>query len=288
MIGIDLPNDFTKRKSISDIFDKIAKKIFGSDDIKNVYFMYQGKKRQFKTRDSVKNFLVARDFYEYDFINITQEVFKYNKLSNYRKELLKELSVKVCPYCNVHFIGGFVDNNGQEKEVADIDHFYPKSQYPEYGLCLYNFIPACQICNQRIKGTKKMTPKTHIYPYDESFEGNSNFKINNLVKHILQNEDVEITLTNPNENERVANSIERFKLKQRYQNFSQEASELVERVQMYNEVYSDSLISDFENLDINKKQMTELIFGRKVSVAEYGQIPLGKFKEDILKQLGVR
>lgn len=120
-----------------------------------------------------------------DYNSICQ-IFNYKQLKNeYRHRILNEMDVPVCPYCNMNYTIGY-KKNGSIKNTADIDHYYIKSEYPEYALCLYNFVPACPVCNQKIKGATGMTVKTHIYPHRDSFEGKSHFQITNLLEYLIQ------------------------------------------------------------------------------------------------------
>lgn len=38
----------------------------------------------------------------------------------------------------------------------DLDHFLPKSKCPLVGLSLYNFVPSCQVCNEKLKKQEEL------------------------------------------------------------------------------------------------------------------------------------
>lgn len=38
----------------------------------------------------------------------------------------------------------------------DLDHLLPKSKCPIVGLSLFNFVPSCQVCNEKLKGDKEL------------------------------------------------------------------------------------------------------------------------------------
>lgn len=67
-----------------------------------------------------------------------------NKHLSKAKEILYDNVYKVnhnkCPYCMIN-------------EPNTLDHYYDKSDYPEYSVFVPNLIPCCSKCN-RIKGTK--------------------------------------------------------------------------------------------------------------------------------------
>jgi len=104
----------------------------------------------------------------------TQQYVKDSTLINYdlisedkRHELLESLKIKCCPYCNRQYITIWFDENNSVHSTADLDHFYQKTIYPLFALSLFNFVPSCQICNSRMKGSK--TIKT-LYPYEEGMD----------------------------------------------------------------------------------------------------------------------
>ena len=68
-----------------------------------------------------------------------------------------EFNIYSCYYCESTFIGTY---NDKSDRTFDIDHFFPKEQYPIFALSLYNFVPSCQICNSRIKGSSNFL---HFY-----------------------------------------------------------------------------------------------------------------------------
>lgn len=82
--------------------------------------------------------------------------YRYNQIN--KKALVRITGITVCPYCNRNFI-----NVTEEANTSQLDHFFPKNEYPLFALCFYNLIPSCYGCNN-----KKSTSKFYISPYDES------------------------------------------------------------------------------------------------------------------------
>lgn len=66
-------------------------------------------------------------------------------------------SVEGCPYC-----GGI-------GSVRELDHFLPKSKYPQFSLLTSNLVPSCKICNQDLKksGFAKTYEDQIIHPYND-------------------------------------------------------------------------------------------------------------------------
>lgn len=84
-----------------------------------------------------------------------------------RNRILASLNIKCCPYCNRQYITVWREETGNEHATADLDHFYQKDQYPLFALSLFNFVPSCQICNSRMKGSKEIET---LYPYTEGMD----------------------------------------------------------------------------------------------------------------------
>lgn len=92
-------------------------------------------------------------------------------------KIVDDIGLKVCPYCGQNYIGKvlYPRNNGQMHVArAQIDHFYPKGQYPFLALSYANFVPCCASCNMSHKhienvlddhGRLRIMPP---YSFDES------------------------------------------------------------------------------------------------------------------------
>lgn len=113
------------------------------------------------------------------------KVFNYNKYEKiFRNDIMSSLKISVCPYCNRQYITSWDDvknnkgTNKRRKSTADLDHFYPKSEYSLFALCLFNFVPSCQVCNSRMKLSNFFDDHGNrpIYPYTESFDDLAVFK----------------------------------------------------------------------------------------------------------------
>lgn len=91
---------------------------------------------------------------------------KYNAYS-----FIEELEVTVCPYCDDEYID-IVKVEGRQKRTSEVDHFFPKSEYPALAMCFYNLVPCGQVCNG-LKTDDELGSNpheanieslTHIYP----------------------------------------------------------------------------------------------------------------------------
>lgn len=80
------------------------------------------------------------------------EAYTTAEIKKYRNELFL-LSLK-CPYCCLN-------------ETQTLDHYLPKSKFPEYTLFSFNLIPVCYICNSKYKKEKYRNGESRlfIHPY---------------------------------------------------------------------------------------------------------------------------
>lgn len=226
---------------------------------------------------------ISKNLYGYE--NTFKKYFKYKLLDNklnkttYRTAILKTIDVKVCPYCNINYTVEYKDTT-----MADLDHFYSQSIYPEYALCLYNFIPSCPVCNRKLKLSRNMTKETHIYPYEDSFEGKARFEIENIVNTQVNGEKLQLKLNVcSDEKNKVSNSKKVFKLEEVYNNFTDYAKDLLDKAIIYNDDYTQS-IKKFTYKSMNIKS---LVFGKELTEEDLCKTSLCKLKRDILKQLDI-
>lgn len=71
-----------------------------------------------------------------------------------KEKIVDDIGLRVCPYCGQSYIGSvsYPRSNGKMHIAkAQIDHFFPKGQYPFLALSYANFISCCPTCNQTHK-----------------------------------------------------------------------------------------------------------------------------------------
>lgn len=83
------------------------------------------------------------------------------------REFVQRLNISVCPYCNLNLLP--MDPISKGKRIyymsPDMDHYFYKGRYPFLSLNLYNFVPACDICNRRIKESREVDYSQMSHPY---------------------------------------------------------------------------------------------------------------------------
>lgn len=124
-----------------------------------------------KAWDQYIKFIKKKYESSYGFLN---QVFVYELLDRTTKgEIIDELGISVCPYCNRQYINNIVEQ-GKVRATADLDHFYYKSVFYLWKMSLYNFVPSCKICNSLFK---LQTNRDIPYPYLEEFGNSAIFDI---------------------------------------------------------------------------------------------------------------
>lgn len=74
-----------------------------------------------------------------------------NFIADFFTKNADKLKIHSCFYCDAAYTGVF-STDEEVRRTFDVDHFFPKSEYPMFSLSLYNFVPSCQVCNSRVKG----------------------------------------------------------------------------------------------------------------------------------------
>lgn len=200
-------------------------------------------------------------------------VFDYNKIDDKtRHTLMDSLNIPVCPFCNRQYITSLDDmKKGQKRSTADLDHFFPKSDYPLFALSLFNFVPSCQVCNSRMKSDNFMDDDgiRPIYPYEERFDDSVVFQASasNVkdAKELLmiwlgeRKDNLKIELDYGKKDDgaelteyqkHVKRSIELYHLEEVYQAHKNYVSDLMLKKRIYDDgEYLKGLKNIFENLN---------------------------------------
>ncbi|MGD9655451.1 MAG: HNH endonuclease [Sulfuricurvum sp.] len=221
--------------------------------------------------------------------NYKEKKFLTNNSKPYRAyELIKSLDINTCPYCNRNTIYNL---KYSKKRTSELDHFYPISKYPFFGLSFYNLIPSCKVCN-KIKSDN--TDREYINPYDERFDFNKNAKFDFKVKGVnfyRSKEEIKLTCKinkkiSLEEKKRIKNNIQDFKLFDLYQNHKDIVIELIQKEFTYNETYLDELMKNYEGtLFKNREDLMRLITCGYVSDEDLHKRPLSKLIKDISEEL---
>ena len=164
------------------------------------------------------------------------ESTKYNAYS-----LCENLNITVCPYCDEEYLDILKRDGKKTLRTLEIDHFYPKSEYPALAMCFFNLIPSGQNCN----GIKKeellgMNPYesdievcTHLYP---------DFPIGMNMEKITSSDC--IIKFHPKQG--MIQNVDKLRLEERYERHKGIAQKYITNLQSY----SDEKIEEFVKMGV--------------------------------------
>lgn len=284
----------------------IKEDLFFEYKVDKIKFLFRLMKKE-KNKKSILEYIFMRlkIFEEY----LPHKLFSYNNFPSdkgrwNRHKLLSLMGIEVCPYCQRNYITNY-EKDDEERTTGDLDHFYPKSLYPFLALSLYNFIPSCQICNSRFKGSKDTY--NSVYPYEESFDDlGAKFKTSKeIIDEIFGEKDtnffIEIDYKNLKNKERIEKSIKNLGLDKVYKkSHNQYVMNLLNTIEKYPEKYLESCVSIFDQFykDKTKDEKEKIIKYFKNSFndiikepyrkrIENGE-PLAKLTKDILEEFKIK
>lgn len=208
-------------------------------------------------------------------------IFNYDKfIRNQKKaqEVLRNLNVRVCPYCNHTYTLTLPSpkelDKGEEFKAtrATFDHFYGKTEYPYLAVSLFNLIPSCHTCNLN----KSASKEKFIYPYDLEFGKDAVFRVipdlsekkceyrGNILNFLCgENDNFSIKFMGGSDvylcngvslkarlsdieddelRERIIVSIRKFKLEELYKEHKQEIMDILKNRYYFNDQYVKTVI----------------------------------------------
>jgi len=228
----------------------------------------------------INYFIDSFDNYETDttFSLLTKRFeFYYDKIrDNFGKELQEENQIFICPYCQRNYIGIFENKTSTKGYTApDLDHFFPKSKYPFLATTISNLIPACSVCNQRLKGSKDTYEEAIPNPIE--MEDNILDKVSfNYSYNVIYIENLEAKTPE------IKNYIEFFKIQEQYSIHTEIVNDIKVKMNKYNRVKKDHLSKCCESL--NDKIIEDMVFHEYKYIDEK-KTPLWKLKKDIYEKI---
>lgn len=200
---------------------------------------------------------------------------QYKSVRNeYLPQILSDLNLNVCPYCNRHYI--YTVDNGK-RVSAQFDHFYCKTKYPYLALSFYNLIPCCPTCN-KAKGELQIK----INPYVEGFDDNCIIKIDSPLNCILQKGEWNVCIDG---DEKTMTNVEAFVLDQLYKKHNDYALEIVFKAIANEKGYLDSIKQEFKYMGLSEEVINSIIWNTSFSPEISVKRPLSKMTMDIINQV---
>lgn len=192
------------------------------------------------------------------------------------------LDITTCPYCNRSYT--FTIGEKDIKVRPQLDHFYPKSEYPYLALSFYNLVPVCPICNL-LKGEKLIS----FNPYKRSFGEKHKFIIQSSTQDLSWITDKsQIVIDIKSDPQEENKNIEVLGLKKLYNGHVDYVKEILDKASAYNASYYDAMINSFQGLGKTEEEIDRIVWGNYIETANHNQRPLSKLTRDILDQLKIK
>lgn len=252
--------------------DKKVEKAFPGYDFEKLVLAKPADLEHFIKNCTEKLSVFPKSYYSY---LSGDDKFFTNENKPYRsKDLVNNLGIKVCPYCNRNFI-----RPAGERRIDELDHFYPKSKYPFLALSFYNLIPSCKTCNQTFKKEKIIS----VNPYAAGCKAKFKLKINNT-KFYHSEEGFDIDFQGVEKE--LDKNFEVFHLAELYDQHKDIALEMIQKQLTYPDSYIDELFRKYEGtLFRNREDVLLHLSGNFVSEDDTGRRPLAKFNRDLAEHL---
>lgn len=243
-----------------------------------------------------------RSILKSDIIFLFDSIFDYSGFSKLDPEaswgpyqLLKELELNVCPYCNIQFT--YTVNKGHEKITRpDLDHFLAQNEgfNKHLQVSFFNLIPSCLVCNQRLKNDESTCYTTHLNPY----ESNPNHKhmrfdyIPKLLNGANGNSDditIQIKCDSmfPSIQEKVSGNKTLFCLEDIYQMHTDIVKDLIKRKEVWDASHISLTNNTYTNLNMSKSEAYKQLFCNYFDEIDFAKRPLSKLTKDIAEKLGL-
>ncbi|MBP3925188.1 hypothetical protein J6E39_08110 [bacterium] len=169
----------------------------------------------------------------------------------YKKEFFKNVE-KRCPFC-----GQLLESSGKadsDVPTADLDHFFPKFEYPQFSLLPQNLIPTCMECNRIEKHRKSILPSEFKLALEElgllkifQQHPNSHFKLYTSLSFDCNNK-----LFLKTNNEAIHKLIKLYGLNERYHTIKGKCFNILWSIVRYSNINSvESLERLLENMASN-------------------------------------
>lgn len=221
------------------------------------------------------------------------EYYQSHKIAPFFREHAEELKLHTCHYCNMAYINTFDyidDTDGRKKWKShfDLDHVLEKADYPILAFSLFNLVPSCPICNERMKRDKALAKGQKLLkkfsPTSGTFHFDSNVSmelmpVGGVVKRpFLKNRDAYELDFDCHLDKSYQKYIKMFRLKERYNYHKAEALRLKDLKMRYPATNVSSIAS---MLGLTFDEVNEDIFGLRFAKEEHRCFE--KLRRDMLK-----
>lgn len=202
------------------------------------------------------------------------------KRGSYFPKVFRKVGIKTCVYCNAQSTLTIEKSKGGGLSARyQLDHYYPKKDYPYLGIAIFNLYPVCTSCNLT-KGAKDY----HFELYKEQTEPSPfKFELDKASKALfLTSRDCKDLKVNFNS--QFGDTLNINKIYNEHQDI---AEEIILKQLAYNEEYRKTLNNLCGKHKITKQMIKRFILGNYTEEQEIHKRPFAKFMQDIGKEVGL-
>lgn len=290
---------YEQLQKIKRYLDKVIKKDFVNinscmkkykrEQIKSYHDLLLRRKKLSKKpyKEPAINKILGAKRIEYDDIYDDFALFleKYKKFidKKFNQWIIEITGFNVCPYCNIVY----TYNRGADV-TAQLDHFFPKSEYPMFAVCFYNLIPSCPACNKlKLDGMEELASPYKYGAFEDlhirwTFSGNADKSTLGELEEMIK---LEISSSDVSEEK----NIEKMKLRQAYERHRDYAGEMIKKVRIYSNKYTQEWISSIFDRGSGEKviapeEIERFYFSNYLQEEKFNKRPLSKMTKDIFKE----
>lgn len=196
------------------------------------------------------------------------EEAKYNAYS-----FIENMGVKICPYCEEEYLDVIEKSEGGKLRTLELDHFFPKGDYPGLAMCFYNLVPSGQACNGI-----KLNDMLGMSPYEADIEACTKLYPDLPLGVNMESVSVDDCIIKFHPTRGMKKNVEVLCLEQRYERHKPKAHRYLRNKQFYSNDKLDEMIR--MGWLASREQAFQLLYDLDVS----GNHPelLDKLKRDIL------
>lgn len=243
------------------------------DEFKEYIASINVKSPSFLNNDHDSNFVLRNIFISSCYDNNVFDKFSF----------VENIGVDTCPYCNRNYIYYLSSN---KKIKPQIDHFYPKSKYPFFGVSFYNLIPSCETCNGlNAKGDLDPLTEGLINPYllnVTDFKLSYDIKKINIVNPLAGKSSINVKFVKSLPGHNKAFNLDAF-----YAKHSDHVLDLIIKSKLkYAEPYRKYL-AGYNGITFSSSEIDGLILGNYSKEEDVHKRPLAKLYQDIGRELGL-
>ena len=224
-------------------------------------------------KKSELNKLLRDAIFEKEYKNWGKRTKKYSAY-----KFVQTLDLKSCPYCNRNYTFTVVNTDGRMR--PQIDHFYPKSEFPFLAMSFFNLIPSCPSCNHTKSDdfNKDLINPYEIKESDFKFTYTpSSIDFANVEKEKYNFDSFDIEVFGNEANRKT------FKLDELYKQHKDIVLELLVKKAYYPQSY----IYELSSFGFSEDEIYRYLFANYKQDEDLHKRPLSKLIKDISQELGL-